>query len=184
MARRASNVARLRDQGQAGESHGVPGHELSGELREVSTCRRLRPAKDPGSRNISTRSGFASIPGGAAQPGILPFPCCHERMTPTPSDGLAILITGLAVAAIAAQALADVAWEVRILLLSWLALRGTQPRQRAQILAALRTGRQRPRRTGGRARSAQGPGTARHAGKPGPAKPSPVHRACRERHSA
>lgn len=64
-------------------------------------------------------------------------------MTTTPPDGLAVLVSALLIAAIAGRALADVVREVRILLLSWLALRGTQPRQRVPIIAALHAGQQR-----------------------------------------
>lgn len=64
-------------------------------------------------------------------------------MTPTPPDDLAVLISALLIAAIAGRVLADVVREVRMLLLSWLALRGTQPRQRVPIIAALRPGQQR-----------------------------------------
>jgi hypothetical protein len=80
-------------------------------------------------------------------------------MTAPSPDGLAVLISDLVIAAIAGRAVAAVAREVRILLLSWLALRGTQPRQRVPIITALHAGEQRSGGTDGRARSARGSGS-------------------------
>lgn len=131
---------------------------------------------------------------GAVQAGFLPLSCCHGRMTSTPSDDLAVLISGLLIAAIAGRVLADVAREARILLLSWLALRGTQPRQRVPIIVALHAGQQRSSGTHGRAGSARGSGPARHlstgatethlpSDKPDTVKPSLVNRARRGRRS-
>jgi hypothetical protein len=131
---------------------------------------------------------------GAAQAGFLPRSCCHRRMTSTPPDGLGVLISGLLIAAIASRALADVTREIRILLLSWLALRGTQPQQRVPIITALNEGQQRSSGTDGPARSARGSRSGRHLtigatetglalDRPGPVKPSLVSRARRERRS-
>jgi hypothetical protein len=131
---------------------------------------------------------------GAAQAGFLPILCCHGRMTSIPSDGLAVFIGDLLIAAIAGRVLADVAREVRILLLSWLALRDTHPRQRARIIDALHAGQQRSSGTHGRAGSARGSGPVRHlstgatethlpSDKPDSVKSSPANRARRERRS-
>jgi hypothetical protein len=115
-------------------------------------------------------------------------------MTSTPSDGLAVFIGDLLIAAIAGRVLADVAREVRILLLSWLALRGTQPRQRVPIIDALHAGQQRSSGTHGRAGAARGSGPVRHlstgatethlpSDKPDSVKSSLANRVRRERRS-